>query len=110
MTKKELVDYILLRKDDIDDYKSQIKGLESNISEESRELEKLMVVVEEKRKIIRDLSNNITKCKNWIDSELSDIKEHIENFGKGFPCAIEHEGKLIVVTNSNITIEENFIS
>lgn len=109
MTKKELVDYILLRKDDIDDYKSQIKGLESYISDESFELQKIMTVVEEKRKSINDKSKEITKCKNWIDSELSDIKEHIETFGKGIPCAIEHEGKLIVVTNVSISIEENFI-
>lgn len=110
MTKKELVDCILISKDVIEDYRLQIKDLESDISKESFELQKIMTVVEEKRKSINDKSKEIQLNQNRIKNELSDIKEHIKNFGKGFPCAIEHEGRLIVVSNSDITIEENFIS
>ena len=110
MTKKELVDYILHSKIEMEECKSDIKKLQSNAKEESIELDKLMVEVEERRKFLRDISNDIANFEKWMREELATVRDYIQKFGKGVPCAIEYEGKLIVVSNSDITIEENFIA
>lgn len=110
MTKKDVVEYALQIKDEIDEYKSKIKSLEEQVVEKSSELQKLMTIVEEKRKTINSISNEIQLNDRRIKNELSDLKDYIQNFGKGIPCAIEHEGKLIVVTDVSISVEENFIA